>query len=190
MASQRRILLLSSSSVHGSGYLDYCADTIKSFLGAAVGTVIFVPYASADHDGYAEAAREKFATMGYDLVSIHEVQSKEKAIGEAQAFFIGGGNTFRLLSTLYDYNLLSLIREKVAAGMPYIGASAGSNVACCTIKTTNDMPIVYPRSFDALNLVPFNVNPHYLDPDPSSTHKGETREERIKIGRASCRERV
>src|SRR3990167_3814229 len=115
MASQRRILLLSSSSVHGSGYLDYCADTIKKFLGTSVGTILFVPYALADHDDYAKTARERFATMGYDLVSIHEVQSKEKAIGEAQAFFIGGGNTFRLLSTLYDYNLLSLICQKVAA---------------------------------------------------------------------------
>lgn len=166
--------------MHGSSYLDYCSDEIKNFLGTSVGQVLFIPYALADHDHYASIVRKKFQEMGYNLVSIHELESKEDAVKNAEAVFIGGGNTFRLLSKLYENNLVSLIRDKVLSGVPYIGTSAGSNVACCNIKTTNDMPIIYPSSFEALNLVPFNLNPHYIDPDPSSTHMGETREQRLK----------
>jgi len=180
MPSERHILLISNSSMHGSGYLEYCSDAIMAFLGPSVHTVLFIPYALADHDRYAGIARGKFKEMGYDLISIHEMESKEQAVRDAESFFIGGGNTFRLLSQLYNHNILELIRKKVFSGTPYIGTSAGSNVACCTIKTTNDMPIVYPCSFNALHIVPFNLNPHYLDPDPLSTHMGETCEQRIK----------
>ena len=118
--------------------------------------------------------------MGFELISVHEVSNMRRAIDEAEALFVGGGNTFRLLKSLYNFNLLAPIRERVAAGTPYIGSSAGSIVACPTLKTTKDMPIVQPPSFEALGLVPFQISPHYLDPDPSSTHMGETQEERIR----------
>ncbi|MDP2630554.1 MAG: dipeptidase PepE [Candidatus Uhrbacteria bacterium] len=176
---KKRILLLSSSSVHGSGYLDYCESEIKSFLGT-IQDILFIPYASADWDGYAHVARERFERMGYVLNSVHESDSSLDAVQNAHAIFIGGGNTFRLLSRLYEYNLLEAIRARVKDGMPYLGVSAGLNVACANIQTTNDMPIAYPPSFDALGLVPFNPNPHYIDPDMSTTHRGETRDDRIK----------
>lgn len=177
----RRLLLISNSTQHGSGYLDHCADEIQGFLGSPtdLGTVVFVPYALHDRHGYAETARERFERMGYGLTSVHETSDPVAAVESAGAIFIGGGNTFRLLKALYDEKLVEPIRRRVGAGLPYIGTSAGSNVACATIRTTNDMPIVEPPTFDALALVPFQINPHYLDPDPDSTHKGETREERL-----------
>lgn len=177
-AMARRLLLVSTSTTHGTGYLDHCADQIQDLLGN-LRRALFVPYALHDHDGYTAKARERYARMGYELTSVHEVADPAAAVRAAEALFIGGGNTFRLLARLYEKGLLEPIRERVAAGMPYVGTSAGSNVACVTIRTTNDMPIVEPPSFDALNLVPFNINPHYLDPDPKSTHMGETREERL-----------
>ena len=177
-----RLLLISSSRTYGTGYLDHCAAEIADFLGP-VRRVLFVPFALRDQDDYAATARERFAALGYGLDSLHEAgddpAAAARAVGAAEAMFIGGGNTFRLLKRLYDLELLGPIRRRVEAGMPYLGASAGTNVACVTIRTTNDMPIVEPPSFDALALVPFNVNPHYQDPDPGSTHRGETREERI-----------
>jgi len=174
----KRVLLISNSTLHGSGYLDHAASEIGDFL-ANVKTVLFVPYALHDRDGYAIRARERFRNIGYDLASIHTASNPVKAVNDAEAIFIGGGNTFRLLKALYDTDVLQLIASRVAAGMPYIGSSAGSNVAGPTIKTTNDMPIVQPPSFEALGLVPFQLNPHFLDADPNSTHMGETREERI-----------
>ena len=178
MNTQLRLLLISNSTLHGSGYLDHAAAEISDFLGH-LKRLLFVPFALQDRDAYAAQARARFAQMGYELNSIHLSNDPVRAIAEHDAIFIGGGNTFRLLKTLYEQNLLDQIRERVRAGMPYIGSSAGSNVAAPTIKTTNDMPIVQPPSFAALNLVSFQINPHYLDADPNSTHKGETREERI-----------
>lgn len=173
-----RLLLISNSTLYGSGYLDHAESEIRDFLGS-VSQVLFVPYALFDRDGYAGQAKNRFAAMGLGLSSIHIAPNALAAVNQAEAIFIGGGNTFRLLNELYRYELISAIRERVNEGMVYIGSSAGSNVAAPTIKTTNDMPIVQPPSFDSLGLVSFQINPHYLDPDPTSTHKGETREERI-----------
>ena len=175
----KRLLLLSNSTQHGHAYLEHAASEIQDFLGSSVARVLFVPYAIADWDGYVQTARATFEGFGYGLDGIHEAVEARAAVGKAEAVFIGGGNTFRLLNTLYSLDLINAIRNRAEAGMPYMGASAGTNVACVTIKTTNDMPIVYPPSFDALGLIPFNINPHYLDPDPDSTHQGETREQRI-----------
>ena len=175
----KRLLLISNSTLFGSEYLDHCEAEMRDFLGA-VSRVLFVPFALADRDAYAAKARARLARMGYEASSLHAERDLEAAVEGAQAIFIGGGNTFRLLASLYKRNLIPVLRRQVEKGTSYVGTSAGSNVACVTIKTTNDMPIVQPPSFDALNLVPFNINPHYLDPDPLSKHQGETREERIR----------
>jgi len=174
----QRVLLISNSTLHGSGYLDHAESEIRSFLGDAK-RVLFVPYALFDRDKYAANARQRFQKMGYELTSVHTAENPVTAVNETDAVFIGGGNTFRLLKALYEFDLIEAIRNRVSNGMPYIGSSAGSNVAAPTIKTTNDMPIVQPPSFNALGLVSFQINPHYLDPDPDSKHMGETREERI-----------
>ncbi len=179
LSDHRRVLLLSNSTCHGHGYLDHAEAAIREHL-AGVGTVTFVPYALADWDEYARVARERLEQLGCGVQSLHEVADPRTALATAEAVFIGGGNTFRLLRRLYDAALLEPIRRRVADGMPYLGSSAGSNVAAASIRTTNDMPIVEVPSFTALALVPFNLNPHYLDPDPGSTHMGETREQRIR----------
>ncbi len=175
----KRILLISNSTLHGSGYLDHAESEIRSFLGD-VKRVLFIPFALHDRDAYTATAQKRFEKMGYELSSVHSAFDPKQAVLDTDAVFIGGGNTFRLLKALYDFKLLDPIRERVEAGMPYIGSSAGSNVAGPTIKTTNDMPIVEPPSFNALGLVPFQINPHYLDPDPNSKDMGETREERLR----------
>ena len=178
MQSPSRILLISNSTVHGRGYLDHVQEQIKTFLGDAR-KVLFFPFALYDRDDYAAKAKSHFSAMGYSLESAHATDNPQNALEQTDAIFIGGGNTFRLLKALQDLELLEPIRRKVKSGAPYIGSSAGSNVAGPTIKTTKDMPIVQPRSFDSLGLVPFQISPHYLDPDPNSTHMGETQEERI-----------
>jgi dipeptidase E len=175
-----RLLLISNSTAHGGGYLDHCAAAISALLAPSATRVLFVPYAIRDRDGYAARARERFAALGCALDSVHEAPSGPvRAVEDAQAIFIGGGNTFRLIDALWRNDLIEPLRRRVRFGIPYIGASAGSNVACPSIRTTNDMPIVAPPSFAALGLVPFNINPHYQDPIPGSTHMGETREQRI-----------
>lgn len=175
----KSLLLISSSLVHGFGYLDHPESEIKDFL-AGIRRVLFVPYAMHDRSAYASTVRDRLGRMGFDLDSVHDFADPAAAVDRAQALFIGGGNTFRLLKSLHDTSLLEPIQRRVDAGMRYIGSSAGTNVACPTIRTTNDMPIVEPPSLTALGLVPFQVNPHYQDPDPASTHQGETREERIR----------
>ncbi len=178
----RNLLLISNSTLHGSGYLDHCAKEITKFLGNRT-NILFIPYARPNgmtHDEYTKLNRKRFKNMGYKLTGIHKHDDPKTAVQSAEAIFIGGGNTFVLLEKLYKEDIISDIRQKVEEGTPYIGSSAGSNVACTSIKTTNDMPVIYPPSFKALDLVPFNINPHYLDPDPNSKHMGETRETRIK----------
>jgi dipeptidase E len=174
----RRLLLLSTSTVFGTGYLEHAFVDLREVLGG-VRRVLFIPYALKDHAGYAAKARAAFEAMGFQLASLHEARDPERAILEAEAIFCGGGNTFRLLDALYGLDALSPIRRRVSEGMPYTGASAGSNLACPTIRTTNDMPIVEPLSLDALQLVSFQINPHYFDPAPGAMHMGETRETRI-----------
>jgi dipeptidase E len=174
----RRVLLVSSSTCHPTGFLDHAESELRDFLGAGR-RVLFLPWALRDRDAYAAKVRERFARMGHEVDSAHDSADPGRAVHGAEAVFAGGGNTFRLLKTLYEHDLLTPLRRRVAEGMPYVGSSAGSNVAGPTIRTTNDMPIVEPPSLTALGLVPFNLNPHYLDPDPASKHQGETREERI-----------
>jgi dipeptidase E len=178
MKSVSRILLISNSTVYGRGYLDHVEREIKAFLGETK-RILFFPYALYDRGGYAAQVKARFAAIGYSLESVHHAADPRKAIENTDSFFIGGGNTFRLLKALQDLDLLDSIRHKVKSGAPYIGSSAGSNVAGPTIKTTKDMPIVQPRSFDSLGLVPFQISPHFQDPDPNSRHMGETQEERI-----------
>lgn len=175
------ILLLSTSTVHGGRFLEYAEDDIRTFL-AERSTVLFVPFARPSgmtHDAYTGQVRERLGEIGYAVNGLHEFEEPAKAVREAEAVFVGGGNTFVLLRALYETGALQPLRERALAGMPYMGSSAGSNLAGLTIGTTNDMPIVEPESFRALGLLPFNINPHYLDPDPGSTHMGETRETRI-----------
>jgi dipeptidase E len=175
----RELLLLSTSTVFGTQYLEHAASEFRDFLGATR-RVLFVPYALKDHDAYATKARAGFERLGFGLDSIHDALSPVAALEAAEAVFVGGGNTFRLLKALHEHGLIPVIRRRVEAGLLYSGASAGSNMACPTLKTTNDMPIVQPPSFEALGLVSFQINPHYIDPDPSSQHMGETRETRIR----------
>ena len=181
MTAMKRLLLISNSTLHGSGYLDHAEPEIRSFLDreGRGARVLFFPYALKDRDGYAAQARARFGAMGFALESMHEMEGDDAALDRADVLFVGGGNTFRLLDCLHRRGLVARIRSRVERGRPYIGSSAGANVACPTLKTTKDMPIVQPPTFDALDLVPFQISPHYLDPDPGSTHMGETQEERI-----------
>jgi dipeptidase E len=172
LRSMQRLLLISSSTVHGYGFLDHAEPFLRDFLEGRT-RVVFAPFAFRDHDGYTAKVRARLARFGLETTQLREARD----LDGADAIFVGGGNTFRLLDTLYERALLDPIRE---SALLYIGSSAGTNIAAPTIKTTNDMPIIEPPSFAALGLVRFQINPHYLDPDPSSTHKGETREERIR----------
>jgi dipeptidase E len=175
-----RLLLLSNTKNPGASALAHAADTIRDFLGDGVRTVLFVPYASVTRawDDLAASIRPRFEEMGYACESVHTAGDPPAAVARAEAVFVGGGNTFQLLRALYDTGLAGALRERARAGMPYMGASAGTNVACPTIKTTNDMPVIEPPTFDALGLVPFQINPHYTDAVLAG-HGGETRDERL-----------
>lgn len=173
------LLLLSTTSIHGQQYLHYCRETVAEFLPPGA-TVAFAPYALADHDTYTDRVRTAFAPLGVSVTGLHTVANPTEMLSQVDAVFVGGGNSFRLLATLQRLQLIEPIRERVTAGaLGYMGSSAGTNMACPTLRTTNDMPIVQPDSFDSIGLIPFQINPHYQDPDPTSTHMGETREQRI-----------
>ena len=172
------LLLLSNSTQHGRGYLEHALDTVTGFLPSGA-RLAFVPYALADHAAYTARVRDALAPSGITVRGVHENTDPVVELAASDAVFIGGGNSFRLLSALYRTGLRDAVAEAVRGGLSYMGASAGTNMAAPTLRTTNDMPIVQPPSFETLGLVPFQINPHYLDPDPESTHKGETREERI-----------
>ena len=178
----KRILLASTSTVYGGTYLSYLQDELIDFF-TGIDEILFVTYARPSgitHDEYTQIAQQFFNRVGRRIVGLHTFADPKKAIRQAKAIFTGGGNTFVLVNQLYGLEVMDVLREAVENGTLYMGTSAGSNIAGQTMQTTNDMPIVYPPSFKTLGLVPFNINPHYLDPDPQSKHKGETRETRIK----------
>jgi dipeptidase E len=173
------LLLLSNSALHGRPFLEHALGAIEEFL-AGRRTVHFTPFALADHDGYTARIAAALAPLGVTVKGLHREPDAAAAVMEADVLFVGGGNTFRLLRSVQQRGLIDPVRRRVAAGeLSYMGSSAGTNHACPTIRTTNDMPIVEPDSFEAFALIPFQINPHYQDPDPASTHMGETREERI-----------
>ncbi len=178
----KNILIVSTSTVHGSGYLEYILNELTNFF-KDTEEILFIPYArpgGISHDEYTQIAKQAFSKINIEVKGIHTYENPIEAINSAKGIFVGGGNTFVLTRMLCKLNLMTQLRNVVNEGTPYIGTSAGSNICGLTIKTTNDMPIVYPPSFEALKLVPFNINPHYLDPNTNSTHMGETRETRIK----------
>ncbi|MSR39719.1 MAG: dipeptidase PepE [Planctomycetes bacterium] len=175
----RRLLLISNSTMHGRSYLDHVRDELQSFL-TGVGELLFVPWALADHDAYAAKAISAFAPLGIRVRSLHTAPDVPAAIQSAEAVFVGGGNTFRLLHRLQQSGAAPALTARAMSGMRYVGSSAGTGIAAPTIRTTNDMPIVEPQSLASLALVPFQINAHYLDPDLHSTHMGETREERLR----------
>lgn len=175
-----RLLLISNSTMPGEAYLDYPKHEIKKFLGDQSLTALFIPYAAVtfSFDLYEQKVTERFSELGYKVKSIHRLNDPIQAVKDAEVIVVGGGNTWQLVRMMHDNGLMEVIREKVLNGTPYIGWSAGSNVACPTLRTTNDMPIIDPRGFDTTGLVPFQINPHYLDANPEG-HGGETREQRI-----------
>ena len=178
----KSIIIASTSTVHGSGYLEYLLDELKLHF-KSTNEILFVPYArpgGISHDDYTAIASKAFSKIGKTVKGLHEFENPKKAILNAQGIFVGGGNTFVLVYQLYKNDVLSSIKSAINNDIPYLGTSAGSNICGLTMNTTNDMPIVYPPSFKTLGLVPFSINPHYLDPIAGSTHMGETRETRIK----------
>jgi dipeptidase E len=179
MTTMSDLLLLSNSSVYGGGYLEHALDAIGEFLGSRR-RVHFAPWALADHQGYTERVAAVFSRFDARVHGLHSAGDPAAAVEQAELLFVGGGNSFRLLKALHEHGLIEVVRRRVANGeLSYMGSSAGTNMACPSIRTTNDMPIVQPLSFESFRLVPFQINPHYLDPDPSSTHMGETREKRL-----------
>jgi dipeptidase E len=177
----KQLLIASTSTVHGSGYLDYLLDTIRIHF-KNVKTVLFIPYArpgGMSHEDYTKLVQLVFSKINKTVKGLHEFEHPKDAITNAEGIFIGGGNTFVLVDQLYKINIIETLKTAIESGTPYLGTSAGSNICGLSIGTSNDMPIAYPKSFQTMGLVPFNINPHYLDPDPKSTHMGETRETRI-----------
>lgn len=178
----RHLLLISNSTNAGEAYLAWPQKDIENFFRKfGIRKVLFVPYAgvASGYDAYEEKVAKVFASMGVETRSVHRFEHPVMAVSQAECIVVGGGNTFHLVYEMQRTGIMQAIREKVAQGCPYIGWSAGSNVACPTMKTTNDMPIIQPESFNTLNLVPFQINPHYLDANPAG-HGGETREDRIR----------
>lgn len=175
------IILASTSTLFGGEYLEYLKEELIQ-LYKGIDEIIFVPFArpgGISHDDYTAKAKSFFETIHIKVKGLHEFEDKIEAVNNAKGFFTGGGNTFLLVKTLHELGLMTHLRENIKSGKPYLGCSAGSNIAGLNMKTTNDMPIVYPSSFECMGLVPFNINPHYLDPIPELKHNGETRETRI-----------
>ncbi len=181
MQKTMNILLASTSTLFGGDYLDYLTHEITQLF-SGIDEILFIPFARPSgitHEEYTEKVREFFSSLGIRVKGLHEFDDKARAVDEAKGFFTGGGNTFLLVKTLHEEDLMEVLKKNVEKGKPYLGTSAGSNIGGLNMKTTNDMPIVYPPSFECMALVPFNINPHYLDPNPDLKHNGETRETRI-----------
>ncbi|QFG53045.1 dipeptidase PepE [Chryseobacterium sp.] len=175
------ILLASTSTLYGGNYLEYIKTEIEQLF-QGIDEILFIPFArpgGISHEDYTAKAAEFFAKLNIKVRGLHEFEDKAEAINLAKGYFTGGGNTFLLVKTLHEENLMHFLKENVEGGKPYLGSSAGSNIGGINMKTTNDMPIVYPPSFSCMGLVPFNINPHFLDPSPDLKHNGETRETRI-----------
>lgn len=175
------VLLASTSTLFGGKYLEYITEEIKELYNG-INEIVFIPFArpgGISHDDYTAKAKAFFEEINIRIKGLHEFDDQIEAVNNAQGFFTGGGNTFLLVKTLHEKGLMSVLKENVEKGKPYLGTSAGSNIGGLNMKTTNDMPIVYPPSFECMGLVPFNINPHYLDPNPDLKHNGETRETRI-----------
>ena len=178
----KKLIIASTSTIHCSSYLEYLLPSLTSFFNG-VTTLLFIPYArpgGISFNEYTKQAAQVFNKIGIDVKGIHEYRNSSIAVKNAEAIFTGGGNTFELVNQLYKHNLFSILSDVINNGTPYLCTSAGSNICGVTMMNTNDMPIVYPPSFLTLGIIPFNINAHYLDPDRSSTHMGETRETRIK----------
>ncbi len=178
----KNCIIASTSTIHGSAPLSYLQEVLIE-LYANVDEILFIPYArpgGISHDEYTIGINNIFKKINKRVVSVHMFENPIEAIKNAKGIYTGGGNTFLLVNQLYKNKIIEPLKTAINSGTPYLGTSAGSNICGLTMKTTNDMPIVYPPSFITLGVVPFNINPHYLDPDPNSTHKGETRETRIK----------
>lgn len=175
-----RLLLISNSTNPGEAYLNYPKENIKDFLGETPIHCLFIPYAAVtfSFDEYEDKVNNRFAEIGHKVTGIHRYDNPKEAVEKADAIVVGGGNTWQLVKMMQENNLMEAIVKKVETGTPYVGWSAGSNIACPTLKTTNDMPIVEPPKFETLNLIPFQINPHYLD-ENNENHGGETREVRI-----------
>jgi len=176
------IILASTSTLFGGEYLEYLKEELINLF-EGIDEIIFIPFArpgGISHDDYTAKARSFFEKINIKVKGLHEFDDKIAAVNNAKGFFTGGGNTFLLVKTLHEENLMLVLKNNVENGKPYLGCSAGSNIGGQNMRTTNDMPIVYPSSFDCMGLVPFNINPHYLDPNPELKHNGETRETRIK----------
>lgn len=178
----KNLIIASTSTIHGEKYLNYLKEELNTHF-SNISELLFIPYArpgGISHDKYTAIANKFFNTIGVKVKGIHEFNTPKDAIKNAEGIFTGGGNTFVLVKQLYHFDILSLLKQAILDGTPYLGSSAGSNICGLTAHTTNDMPIVLPKSLKTLGVVPFNINPHYLDPDPNSKHMGETRETRIK----------
>lgn len=178
----KNLIIASTSTLHNGGYLEYLLPELSLHFNNA-STVLFIPYArpsGISHDEYTEKVRQAFSKINIKVKGLHEFEDPKEALKQAEGIFTGGGNTFLLVTQLYRHDLMTLLAETLKKGTPYLGTSAGSNITGLTMQTTNDMPIIYPPSFQTLGMIPFNLNPHYLDPDSNSTHMGETRETRIK----------
>ena len=178
----KNLIIASTSTLHGGDYLDYLLPTLKTHFENCK-SILFIPYARPGgvlHEVYTEKVRAVFASLKIEVKGLHEFENPIQAIQEAEGIFTGGGNTFLLVFQLYKNNVMEILSETLKKGTPYLGTSAGSNITGLTMQTTNDMPIIYPPSFQTLGMIPFNLNPHYLDADLQSKHMGETRETRIK----------